>query len=285
MEQELERLQGELAEIDKKCKELETESRNLREKRDELNGKVKELILEAKSLKENRDKLNEKIREIKSNIEVDRKKLNDIEKERRKIIDELERTPSKFEGKVGVKELEKKIRKLDWMIQTTPLSLDEERAAISKIKELKRESLTLKKIERLRKRLEELDLERKALSKVNRLRRDEIGRLAEESRSFHEKLLSLSAEISGLKSKADETHKMFVEVLTKVKDLRKRRTEIRGKIRDLKAQLRSIDEEERKKREQKILESLRMNASKKLERGERLSWEEFKALGEVDEFT
>ena len=134
-------------------------------------------------------------------------------------------------------------------------------------------------------RLEEIDLEYKALFRVNKLRRDEIGRLAEESRGFHEKLLSISTKISGLKDEADEAHKGFVEVLTKVKDLRKKRAEIREKIRGLKAQLRSIDEEERKKREQRILENLRISAFKKLEKGEKLSWEEFKALGEVGEFT
>ena len=235
VEQELERLREELEGIDRECRKLEEESRKMREKRDDLNGKVKELISEARSLKENRDKLNEKVKEIKAKIESDRRKLDCLEEERRKILAELDGLPVKLGGKIGVKELEKRIRKLDWMIQTTPLSLDEERAVISKIKELKREALTLRKAEKLKRRLEEIDLEYKALFRVNKLRRDEIGRLAEESRGFHEKLLSISTEISGLKEKADEAHKIFVEVLTRVKDLRKKRAEIREKIRGLRA--------------------------------------------------
>ncbi|MEM2875942.1 MAG: hypothetical protein QXL67_03190, partial [Candidatus Bathyarchaeia archaeon] len=178
----------------------------------------------------------------------------------------------------GVKEIEEKIKKLDWLIQTTPLSVKEERSLVSEVKCLENYLLVLKKNVSLRKRLEELNLEREALFKVNRLRRTEIGKLVEESKAFHEKLVSVSRKISELKEEADQAHEMFVESLNQAKNLRKRKVEVTEKGKDIKNRLKNLYEEMERQREREVLEELRARASRKVESGEELSWEEFKAL-------
>ena len=120
------------------------------EKRNKLNEKFRGLRDEIQQLKSERDQINDKVRELKE-------RRNDIAagvKEKILQISELNeksRSVAKKRPRRSHEDLKEEVESIDWQIQTTSHTLEEDKELVGKVKELEDELSVHRKFERLRK--------------------------------------------------------------------------------------------------------------------------------------
>ncbi|MEM3571100.1 MAG: hypothetical protein QW589_04130, partial [Candidatus Bathyarchaeia archaeon] len=206
--QKLDSLRKELESL-KNLKELHIkEAKKWFGERNKLNEEFKKAKIKAKELKGKRDELYLKIKDLKTKrdeikgITLDKKKEVDKLKEK---IDELSKYLPK--NPCIIKE---SLKNLEWKIQTTPLSLEEEKKLIEDIKRLEQKSIFLDEFNKLKAKHTELIAEIKALNIKAKLIHEELSRLIEEMRPYHQKMIEAFEEAKRIKIESDKCHKMYI---------------------------------------------------------------------------
>lgn len=258
---------------------LEAEAKSHAEKRDLLNQELKNLRSEILNLKNARDEINAKVKELKKQrslikMEIDQK-LTDLKDLKKKLESLTKRKPKR-----NLTSLEKDVESLEWKIQTTPLSLQDEKTLVEQVRELESQISLHKKIEQLNQRRIELKAELKALQARADLCHKTIVENAEKSQQIHGEMLKKIEEVKKIKSEADYFHRLYLQTREKIKPLHVEITKILDEIKSFKEEISAEEEKERKEAEEKLLENLEKKAIEKMKRGEKLTWEEFKVLVE-----
>ncbi|MBS7621198.1 hypothetical protein KEJ32_03685, partial [Candidatus Bathyarchaeota archaeon] len=168
----------------------------------------------------------------------------------------------------------------EWKIQTTPLSLSEEKKLVEQVRELESQINVHRKIEQLNREKIELKAELKALQARVELYHRTIMEGAEKSRQIHAEMQKKVEEAKKIKGEADNFHRLYLQTREKVKALQKEMVKILDEIKSFREEISAEEEKRRKEAEEKLLESVEKQAFEKLRRGEKLTWEEFKVLAE-----
>ncbi|MEM3054946.1 MAG: hypothetical protein QXM52_04495, partial [Candidatus Bathyarchaeia archaeon] len=126
----------------------------------------------------------------------------------------------------------------------------------------------------------ELEAELKALEARAKLYHEKISEKAGKSQESHEKMLNKIEEAKKLKMEADNIHQLFLQAKEKAKPIQTEIMNLLGEIKRLKEEILAEEEKARKEREKSLLENIERQAKEKLKRGEKLTWEEFKAIAE-----
>ncbi|MEM3640649.1 MAG: hypothetical protein QXH37_01840 [Candidatus Bathyarchaeia archaeon] len=277
--QKIEELTRELSLLREQKSKVEAEARELTEKRNKLNEAFKSLRSEILELRKTRDQINLEVKELK-------KQKNEIKREQVQKIEEIKNLRqetgelTKKKPSRSLKKLQEEIESLEWKIQTTPLSLQEENKLVERVKQLEIQLGVCRKIEQLNQKSLELEAEAKALQARVKLYSEKISEKARKSQEFHEKMLEKIEEAKKLKMEADSLHQLFLQAREKAKPLRLEMEKISGEIKQLREEILAEEEKARKKNEEILLESIEKQAREKLKRGEKLTWEEFKILAE-----
>ena len=118
----------------------------------------------------------------------------------------------------------------------------------------------------------------------------ELSALAQKSQDTHQKMLAKIDEAKKIKTEADTLHQAYLQAREKIKPLEEERRKLMEQRRQLYESQRQLhesqrqqDEASRKTAEQALKERLESEAREKLQRGEKLSWDEFQLLAEDDE--
>lgn len=130
MRAELNQVRRQIASLREDLLKLRKAMNEYRQKRDELNSRVKELSEQLKELKKQRDENNSKVafyKEIRQNLREKRKGL--LEEYR-----SLKTTVSR--PKSSSKRIRQMIDRLEWRLQTVPMTIEQENALVARIKEL-----------------------------------------------------------------------------------------------------------------------------------------------------
>jgi len=258
---------------------LEAEAKNYAEKRDMLNQELKNLRGEILRLKTTRDEINAKVKELKqqrSQIKAEiAQKITEFQSLRKELAPLIKKKPKR-----SLKALERDVEILEWKIQTTSLSLQEEKKLVEQVKELESQISTHKKIEQLNQRKIELKAELKALQARVKLCHENVMANAEKSQQIHAEMLKKVEEAKKIRGEADNFHGLYLQTREKIKALQAEIKKILDEIRRFKEEISAEEEEKQKKTEEKLLESFEKQALEKLKRGEKLTWEEFKVLAE-----
>jgi uncharacterized coiled-coil DUF342 family protein len=277
--QKIEELTRELEVLKEQKAKVDAEAREFAEKRDRLNEAFKDSRAEILELRRTRDSINLEVKELKQQrdkIKDERIKKIDELKNLRKELEELARKkPSK-----SLKTLQKEIESLEWNIQTMSLNLQDEKQLVERVKQLEIQLSIHRKFEQLNQKKLELEAELKALEARAKLCHEKISKKAGKSQEFHEKMLEKIEEAKKLKMEADNIHQLFLQAKEKAKPLQAEIANILGEIRRLKEEILAEEEKARKEREESLLENIERQAKEKLKRGEKLTWEEFKAIAE-----
>jgi len=267
-----EELRQKLTALKEEKKRIDSEARELAWKRDEINSRIKRLKAEALELKRLRDEANaevKRIKEQKNKIKMERaRKIEEIKKIQTEIKNLMAKKPKK-EATV----LQKEIKAMEWKIQTTPLSLQEEKQLVEKVKQLETQLNIHIKIEQLNQKKLELTAELRALEARAKSLHEKMMKEVDKSRKTHEEMLKRLEEVRNLKKEAENVHRMFLQAIDQAKSVREEIEKIAKKIA-------SIEAEGRRKSEENLLEIIAKQALEKLKRGEKLTWEEFKILAE-----
>jgi len=250
-----------------------------------LNQQINQLLEKAEDNKKKRDELNKQVKELKSK----RKELLEKLQGNRKILEELvEKEHTVDQAKIRKKrvimgKLSKKIDDLEWNLQTSVLSPEEEKGMIQQLEKLS---------DQLNKVAEEVHITQKQTQlwreissdqkKINQLF-NQITDYAKESQIYHNLMNQHFHQVNLLRKQANEYHKQFLankksadqyhkEFLSTVTE----KNELRGKLKDYQQKV-------RKEMQEKVRLNLEENTKKAFEKyqnGENLTLEEFRLLVE-----
>ena len=276
---EITRITQQLAALREQINNANTETQKHVEKRDKLNEQFKKLRQEIRELKNERDNLNEKVKSLKQQRDEARGKISgnieEIKTHNQKIAELKKKTPK--ESRRG---LQKEFEDIEWKIQTTPLDMQEEKRLIENVKQLETQLNVYKKIDHHVKKIAELRKELETLETKAEAAHQELTETAKKSQEIHAKMIAKISESKDIKGEADSLHGAYIQAKERVRPLReeiKKLTEQRKKLQDT---VREEDEKRKKNSEHALKEKLESQARDKLQRGEKLSWDEFKLLGD-----
>jgi uncharacterized coiled-coil DUF342 family protein len=190
-----------------------------------------------------------------------------------KIAEQKKKLP-----RVSQRELQAELDAIEWKIQTTSLDLKEENKLIENVKELEIQLSGYKKIDKHHKKINALIAHRKTFDAQADAYHKELTELAQKSQELHAILMEKLNAAKIKRKEADSLHQSFIK-------LKEQNAPIYEKIRELTEQLKSLrasaKEEDKAKRivaEQAIKEKLGSQAREKLQKGEKLNWDEFQLL-------
>ena len=275
-----------LQQLDQKCRSLLEEEDSLHnladqlaEKRNRLNERSRVLREEVQQLRGERDQINNKVKTLKE-------KRNDLtaaikEKiERIKKLDEESKSIAGKKPRRSHKDLQEEVDSIDWKIQTTSHTLQEDKELVEKVKELETQLSVHKKFEHLRKTIQDLRTQVTRLRTENQQSHQALTAQAQKSQELHSKMLSKVEDAKATRAEADAIHKQFLEVKEKARPVGEQIVNITAEIRRLKGEIREEEQEEKKHSEDELRQTLEQKAREKLRRGEKLSWQEFQLLSE-----
>lgn len=259
--------------------ELNAEAQQLVKERDLLNNQVAEWLFKAREHREKRDDYNQKVAEFKVKRDELYSKLKDKVDEKQGTEDEAEEILKKTSSPAHV--LRRKIRELDWSLQTQVLDLKREREIIEQIAGLETElkiaeDALKKRKESVRTRTEIDDL--RLLMNAHHNSVLEFARLSQEENQL---MIEAYAEVDALRKRADDAHRRYLETRREADETHRRYIEAKQENNKLRKELGEIRVRRRVEKLQAIenrLEEKTTTALEKFKRGERLTMEEFSLL-------
>ena len=251
----------------------------LAEKRNRLNERSRALREEVQQLRDERDQINNMVRTLKE-------KRNDLSAamkeriERIKQLNEESKSIAEKKPRRSHKDLQEEVDSIDWKIQTTSHTLEEDKELVGKVKELETQLSVHKKFEHLRKTIQDLRAQVTRLRTESQQSHQALTAQAQKSQELHSKMLSKVEDAKAARAEADAIHKQFLEVKEKARPVGEQIVNITAEIRRLNGEIRAEEQEEKKHNEDELRQTLEQKAREKLKRGEKLSWQEFQLLSE-----
>ena len=279
--QKIRELDQKLSTLREQRDKLNAEAREWADERDKLNQQTKNLRAEIFELKNKRNKVNEKVKELKQLREKARREMRKKIEEIKEIDQEIKVLYKKKPSR-SPQLLKREFDNLEWKMQTTSLSLQEEKELVDEVERLEVQLNVYRKIEELKDKMLELKTGIKALETRRKLRHEELTETAQKSQIIHERMLEKIEKAKGLKMEADELHKNFLDSKERAKLVQRKFTEILNQINSLRDEIRDEEEKEKKKSEKALRKKLEKRAREKVKRGEKLTWEEFQVLAEKE---
>ena len=276
---ELATLTQQIASLREQMDKANAETKTPIERRDHLNEKIKKLRQEISELKSTRDNLNEKVKTLKQQRDDARTKIKayieEIKAYNEKIAELKKKTP-----RTSRHELQKEFDNIEWNIQTTPLDIKEEKILIENVRQLETQLNIYRKIDQHIKKIAEIRKNLEPLETSADAAHQELTAIAEKSQEIHAKMIAKINESNDIKAEADSLHAAYIQAREQVKPLHEEFKKLTEQKRKLQAAVREDDAKRKKDVEQALKEKLESQARNKLQRGERLSWDEFKMLAD-----
>lgn len=275
----IDELTQKLARLTEQKDTFDIEANRLAEKRNRLNEELRNLRTEIQELRSERDQTNEKVKELKQQRNTATARIHEEIEEIKKLGGERHDFSKKIPSR-SHRALEEEVESIDWKIQTSSLTLQEEKDLVAKVKALETQLSVHRKVEQLNRKIDALHDEVKNLKAERERCHGALTAHSQKSQEIHAKMLAKIEESRKTKMEADGVHKRFLEERAKTKPLREEIVAVSCKIRQLKTEVREEHEKERKQSESLLRQTLENRAMEKLRRGEKLSWEEFQLLAE-----
>ena len=294
--------------IKKQIIEANSQIKKFVEKRDQLHEQARKSREEINQIKAERDALNEKVKSLKEQRNLVRAQATPIIEEV-KAIDEKIAELKKNVPRVSQRELQEELDAIEWKISTTSMDMQEEKRLVGEVKELELQLKGYKKIDKKNQKIKVLITQRKTIDAKADIFHQELTDLAKKSQELHTRMIEKVSSVKKDRTEADSLHQAFVKakeqnalwyeqikalmdqsrgirVVNRQFDLVKRKEE------DAKRQAEQAkwreEQAQRAVKEKEIKEKIGAEAKEKLNRGEKVNWEEFQFMlgnGEDDSET
>lgn len=282
--QEIGELQNKASALEEQIHKVSTEARSYAGKRDKLNGFIRNLQVEIQKLRSRRDQLNAKVKELKQKREESKaethEKTNEIQKLNQQVKVVKRRRPSR---KLGI--LQKELEETEWEIQTTHLTLQEEKELVEHVRRLEDQISIHRKFQTLHQKILELQNELGHIRARNKNCHERLIETAQRSQETHKKMIEKIVKMKEYVTEADRLQQSFRQIQEKKIRMQLEVTKILDKIRLLKGEIRKEEEKAKEENEAALKRELKEKAREKLTRGEKLSWQEFQLLAEKGKAT
>jgi uncharacterized coiled-coil DUF342 family protein len=290
--------------IKKQIGEANTQIKKYVEKRNQLHEQVRKSREEINNIKTERDALNEKVKLLKEQRDLIRAKTTPIIEEVNAIDEQIAKLKKKV-PRVSQRELQEELDAIEWKISTTSLDVQEEKRLVGEVKELELQLKGYKKIDKKRQKIRELLAQCKTIDDQADVFHKELTDLAKKSQELHATMMEKLNAVKKDRVEADSLHQAFVKAkeqnnlwYAQISLLIGQSTSIRVSLRE-QTQSRRAEEEAKRSEEQakrkeeqtqravkekEIKEKIGAEAKEKLQRGEKVNWEEFQfMLGDEEE--
>lgn len=296
-------LRSQIATLKDQVNKADAESKKQVEKRDQLNEQTRKVNSEIREIKKQRDEINLKVQTLKQQRDDVRVKIKPIMDEIQAINEKKEELKKKTPH-VRQKDIQEEINAIDWKIQTESLDLQEEKRLVGEVKVLETQLVGYKKIEKQNKKIAEHFQERNVLGAQADAFHQQVSEMAKKSQQLHESMIAKIAEAKKAKEEADALHKGFIENKEKIKttlvdiavltgqmlglqnSVREQNKELREKENTIRVKMNDQMAVQRNKKlldEHALKEKLGAQAKEKLNKGEKINWNEFQLLAADDE--
>lgn len=266
------------------------------EQRNQMNEQVKKARAEIGGLKTERDAINEKVKLLKQQRDATRAKSEPITKQVEAVKEKISELKKKL-PRDRQQDLQEEHQAIEWKISTTSLDLQEEKMLIEQVKELEILLANYKRIDNQKSKINDLIAQRKVVDAEADVFHKELTDLAKKSQEIHAVMIEKvnAAKIS--RAQADSLHQSYLKTKEELTPLYEKITELSMQLRGLDASLREEtkarkmaheqavreDQQAIKEKEQAIKQKLEAEAKDKLQKGEKISWNEFQLVMGDDE--
>ena len=285
-ENKLDELESQAAELRKNRNTLFEQIKKIKEERDCVSKTARAAREQALKHRTERDRINAKVQEIKKSLgplfdELDEKNQA-LAKADKAIRDEYRGLPSK-------KRVQEDLKRIEWEVMTTPTKemLGREDELIARAAKLRKDLESFRDVEVKKDKKMDYLADKKATEAEITAMRDEINQLAEQSQEHHERMILFFEQADKEKKRADEAHGRYVEKIQEVEVIKEDLNLIMPDINALRDGLKASDlkiEEMRKMNTTQRAEAMKQTAIKKMENGEKLSFEDLKLIyGDEDD--
>ena len=251
--------------------------KNYIEKRNQLNDQVRKAHQEITELKTERDSINEKVKLLKQQRDFIRAKstpiIDEVNAIKQKISELKKKVPRERQ-----RDLQEELEAIEWKIQTTSLDLQEEKRLIEDVKQLEIQLSSYKKIDLRNKKIKDLLTQRRTFEAQADVLHKELTDLATKSQELHSNMMEKVNSVKINKGEADSLHQAYIKTKEQIAPLYEKIRELTEQLKNLKASVKEKDKVKKMATEQAIKEKLGTEARDKLQRGEKLSWNEFQLV-------
>jgi uncharacterized coiled-coil DUF342 family protein len=290
--------------IKKQIGEANTQIKKYIEKRNQLHEQVRKSREEINQIKTERDTLNEKVKLLKEQRDIIRAKATPIMEEVN-VIDEQIAELKKKVPRVSQRELQEELDAIEWKISTTSLDTQEEKRLVGEVKALELQLKGYKKIDKKHQKIKGLLVQRKTIDDQADVFHRELTDLAKKSQELHATMMDKLIAVKKDRAEADSLHQAFVNAKEQnnlwygqigilIGQSKSIRTTLREQTQSRRAEEEAKRSEEQSKRkeeqaqrevkEKEIKEKIGAEAKERLQRGEKVNWEEFQLmLGDEEE--
>jgi len=281
----LDELEARAAELRMTRSQLFEQIKKAREDRDRLNESAHKMREEALKHRGERDRINARVQEIKKSLGPLFEELD----EKKGLLTETENAlREEYRGRPDKSKVERDLKRTEWEIMTTPTRemLDREDEIIERASRLRRSLEEFKAVEKHEGKRMEYLAEKKATEVEIRALRDEIRKLSEQSQEHHEKMIMFHEQADAEKKMADETHARYVQKIEEVNGVKEELNDVMPQIAALRDGLKVADlkvAETRRMSGEQRAEAMRQEAIRKMENGEKLTFEDLRLIYGDDE--
>jgi uncharacterized coiled-coil DUF342 family protein len=248
------------------------------EKRDKLNLLARTLRQEIADLKKERDTLNASVKTLKQQRDEARISIRPYIEEIKTHSQKIHELKEKRSGE-NRHVLQKELDAIEWKIATTSLDLQEEKRLIENVKHLETQLFVYKKMDAHSKKISEIKGELKVFQDKADAFHKELTENAKKSQELHAKMQLKFAEMGKIRDDATNLHVQYLLAKEKLTPLHAEVTHLIEQKRRLQEDVREETEKSKKSKDQEIKEKLGSQARDKLQRGEKLNWQEFQLMG------
>lgn len=278
----LERLHEELRLIRKEYDLLDQEAREWKKKRDTFHIQLRDLRIETGNLKQRRDELNARVQELKKERDETRELRNQRIQEIKSLQEKL-RTLYLKRPKRSTRAIIKEKEEAEWKIQTTSLTLQEEKELGQRVNRLESQLHILNRVNYVKTKITGLQSQIDTMLETADRLHEQLTEFADQSQEIHNRMTEIRTKTSKLQVEADGHHKNYCQKRAELKDVYEKQATIKENIESLRKKLAEEEEKERETRLQQTKKKVRQKAREKLNQGKKLSLAEFKLLAEEDE--
>ncbi|MHA1289999.1 MAG: coiled-coil protein [Candidatus Thorarchaeota archaeon] len=285
-EKKLDELEAQAAELRNTRNELFNQIKKLREERDRLNKTARAARDQAQKHRGERDRINSKVQEIKQSLGP---LFDDLSEKNQTLAQANRAIREEYKGLPNKKQVQEDLKRIEWEVMTTPTKemLGREDELIQRAADLRKTLDEFKGIEQKQDKKQDYLKDRKdTLEEINALR-EEINGLAEKSQEHHERMILFYEQADKDKKRADEVHGRYVEKIKEVENIKGELNIIMPDINAMRDGLKASDlkhAELRKMNVKQRAEAMKQAAIKKMENGEKLTFEDMKLIyGDEDE--
>ncbi len=282
--QQLKNLRQEIAVIKKELNKLNREKESWFNKRSKTNKQISALIGNVKESKDVRNEITSQVKDFK----IERDKLNTEIKEQLELLKDLKKNAgdqaNKFDKKANPSLIKKQIEKLDYTLETQPMSFDKEQKMQKEIKGLKKELKEIQSVTGDWEKISTLSKDINKLRKKSNAAHKKLQTHAADSQEKHESLLERSKEIDDLKKEEQASFEKFKEYKEFFKVENDKLKELLKQAEELKAELEEQNvavEEDKKKAEAENFKEKAKIVQEKMKTGGKLTTEDLLLMQKV----